>query len=71
MILHGPVLPDSRTPERQGRRQSTNGFQITWGRDDRSADAGCTHTDSVGPELPRDSLSCQSLAIISSVLAEN
>jgi hypothetical protein len=58
MILHGPVSPKRATPKGQGRANQPNGFQIGGERDDRSGDAGCTHTDSVGPERPRNSLSC-------------
>jgi hypothetical protein len=71
MILHGPVSPDSRHARETGPLPINQWLPNCGGRDDRSGDAGCTHTDSVGPELPRDSLSCQLLAIISSVSPEN
>jgi hypothetical protein len=49
IILHGPVSPNSRTPETKplpiNRRAQNFGR-----RDDRPGDAGCTHTVSVGPE---------------------
>ena len=49
MILHGPVSPKRATPKGQGRANQPNGFQIGGERDDRSGDAGCTHTDRFGP----------------------
>jgi hypothetical protein len=71
MILHGPVTPKRATPKGQGRANQPNGFQI----------AGKGTTDPVMPDVrtpTRSVLSvraivsvAQSLAIISSVLAEN
>ena len=57
MILHGPVSPKRATPKGQGRANQPMASKLR-GRDDRSGDAGCTHTNSVGPERPRNSLSC-------------
>jgi hypothetical protein len=48
MIFARPCLTQSRTPKGQGRCQSTK----IGGRDDRSGDAGCTHTDRFKLEGP-------------------
>jgi hypothetical protein len=61
MIFGRPCLTQSRTPKGQGRCQSSK----IGGRDDRSGDAGCTHTDRFKLEAP--SARCDTLGAQGSI----